>query len=183
MRVSDVMAPGWQSERSRPSDSSAIAAAGWRSGCPVCGYHDKVRQLDAVYHDRERRHAEQPPLVNRFGLMVRGHPLLSNIPRAAHRLSPPRRPSALATYARSGWLHAVAIVGIPATVAALVRPDTSLRFLLSLAVMALFGVVSRPLSERGGKVWDARRSEWEQAMRAWRELRYCSRCDQVFASR
>ena len=40
-----------------------------------------------------------------------------------------------------------------------------------------------PLFERGKAVWSKRTADWEGAMRAWRELRYCSRCDQVFVER
>ncbi|HET6319131.1 MAG TPA: hypothetical protein VFG86_21975 [Chloroflexota bacterium] len=177
------MALGWRTDGTKRTDSLPIAAPGWRSGCPVCGYHDKVRQLDAVYQDRERTRAEQPPLVNRFGLMVRGHPMLSNLPRVPSRLTPPRRPSAVATYIGTGGPHFAMLIGIPAVAALLIRPDTWAQFLMSLLVATLLGATSRPVSERAQKVWHKRTAEWEQAMRAWRELRYCSRCDQIFVAR
>jgi len=178
-----TMALGWRAPSSRPTDSLPIAARGWRSGCPVCGHHDKVRQLDAVYQDRERSRAEQPPLVSRFGLMVRGHPRLSNVPRAALRLSPPRRPSALATIVGISGLQIGALIGVPFAVALLIRPDTFAEFLMSLIVAGLLGGFSGPLNDRAQTAWRARTAEWEKAMRAWRELRYCSRCDQVFVGR
>src|SRR5437773_8868443 len=131
------MALGWRTRESPPTNALPIAAPGWRSGCPVCGYHDKVRQLDAVYQDRERRHSEQPPLVNRFGLMVRGHPLLSNVPRVPSRLTPPRRPSALGTYVGISGPRVAALIGLPLAVSVLTRPDPSLEFLLSLTLASL----------------------------------------------
>jgi hypothetical protein len=163
--------------------STGGVARGWRSGCPVCGYHDKVRQLDAVYQDRERRLGEHPPMVSRFGLIVRGHPGLSPVLRGALRFTPPRRPSVLATALRIGGLQVAAVAIVPACIALLVRPDTFVGYLLSLVVALALGVVSVPLLERGKRVWAARTAEWEKAMRAWRELRYCSRCDQVFVER
>jgi hypothetical protein len=177
-----TMALGWRRATATRTDLP-IAAPGWRSGCPVCGYHDKVRQLDAVYQDRERGRAEQPPLVNRFGLMVRGHPLLAGVPRIPSRLSPPRRPSALTTFIGISGPRVAALVGIPFGIALLIRPDTFAEFLLSLIVAGLLGTFSRPLSDRATVVWTQRTAEWEKAMRAWRELRYCSRCDQVFTER
>jgi len=170
------MASGWQSNQSRQRNQSLpIAAPGWRSGCPVCGYHDKVRLLDVVYQDRERTHAEQPPLVNRFGLMVRGHPLLANVPRGPSRLSPPKRPSAVATYLGRSGAQLGALVGVPFALALVIRFDMFAEFLLSLVVAALLGTYSGPLYERARTAWTQRTAEWEQAMRAWRELRYCSR--------
>jgi hypothetical protein len=178
------MTPAWRTNHSRPNQSLPIAAPGWRSGCPVCGYHDKVRLLDAVYQDHERVRAEQPPLVNRFGLMVRGHPLLTSVPRGApSRLSRPRRPSVVATYVGIGGPQVAILIGLPFAVALLVRFDTFAEFVLSLLVATLLGVFSRPLFDRAQAAWDARTAEWEKAMRAWRELRYCSRCDQVFVGR
>jgi hypothetical protein len=165
-----------------PRDAS-VAVRGWRSGCPECGYHDAVRQLDAVYQDRERRRADQPPLVNRFGLMVRGHPAFTPVPRAVIRYRPPRRPSVLATFMRIGGPQVTGLVCLPLGIALLVRPDTSFEFLVSLLVAALLGAVSVPLRTRGERVWAVRTAEWEKAMRAWRELRYCTRCDQVFVER
>jgi hypothetical protein len=166
-----------------PRDAHPVAPRGWRSGCPVCGHHDKVRLLNAVYQDRERRRAEQPPLVNRYGLMVRGHPGLARVAPGATRLSPPRRPSALATFMRIGGPQVAGLLGVPFGVALLIRPDTSAEFVLSLVVAALLGALSLPLGERVTRAWSARTAEWEQAMRAWRALRYCSRCDQVFLER
>jgi len=177
------MALGWRTRESPPTNALPIAAPGWRSGCPVCGYHDKVRQLDAVYQDRERTQSEQPPLVNRFGLMVRGHPLLSNVPRGPSRLTPPRRPSALATYVGISGPRVAALIGLPVAVSVLIRPDTFAEFLLSLIVAALLGACSGPLYDRAQQAWQTRNAEWEKAMRTWRELRYCSRCDQVFVGR
>ena len=72
---------------------------------------------------------------------------------------------------------------VPASIALLVRPDTFVGYLLSLVAALALGVVSVPLLERGKRVWAARTAEWETSMRAWRELRYCSRCDQVFVER
>ena len=156
---------------------------GWRSGCPGCGYHDTVRQLDAVYQDRERRLGEHPPMVSRFGLIVRGHPGYAPVPRGALRFTPPRRPSVLATSVRTGGLQVALVASIPALIALLVRPDTFVGYLLSLLLALALGVVSVPLLERGKRVWAARTAEWEKSMRAWRALRYCSRCDQVFVER
>jgi hypothetical protein len=149
----------------------------------VCGYHDAVRQLDAVYHDRERRRAIEPPMVNRFGLMVRGHPGLRPVPRGALRHHPPRRPSALAMSVQVGGPQVAALIGVPLGAAFLLRVDTFVEFLMSLIVATLLGAVSGPLLERARRVWAARTAEWQQAMRGWRELRYCSRCDQVFVER
>lgn len=177
------MALGWRSNQSQGKQSLPIAAPGWRSGCPVCGYHDKVRPLDAVYQDRERSRAEQPPLVNRFGLMVRGHPLLTSVPRAPGRLSPPRRPSAVGTYVGISGPQVATLIGLPLGIALLVRFDTFAEFLTSLVVAVLLGAFSGPLYDRARRAWDTRTAEWEKAMRAWRELRYCSRCDQVFTER
>jgi len=176
------MALGWRN-RSPKRTELPIAAPGWRSGCPVCGHHDKVRQLDAVYQDRERGRADQPPLVSRFGLMVRGHPLLSGGPRVPARLSPPRRPSALTTFLGISGLQVGALIGIPFAIALLIQPDTFAEFLLSLIVAGLLGAFSRPLSDRASRARSLRTAEWEQAMRKWRELRYCSRCHQVFVER
>jgi hypothetical protein len=156
---------------------------GWRSGCPVCGYHDKVRPLDAVYQDRERRFAEHPPLVSRFGLLVRSHPGLTPVPRGALRFRPPRRPSFLATSLRVGGLQVAALAAVPVAIALLVRPGTFAEFLVSLVAALFLGAISVPLVERGKGVWARRTAEWEDAMRTWRELRYCSRCDQVFVER
>jgi len=166
-----------------PREAPAVVPRGWRSGCPVCGYHDAVRPLDAVYQDRERRRAEQPPLVNRFGLLVRGHPGLTPVPRGVLRHSPPRRPSVLATFMRIGGPQVLALTSLPFGVALIIRPDTFAEFLMSLVVALVLGASSVPLLERGKRVWAARTAEWEQAMRAWRELRYCSRCDHVFVER
>ena len=148
-----------------------------------CGYHDKVRQFAAVYQDRERRLGEYPPMVSRFGLIVRGHPGLSPVPRGALRFTPPRRPSVLGTSLRTGGLQVAIVAIVPAVIALLVRPNTFVGFLLSLVAALALGVVSVPLLERGKRVWAARTAEWETSMRAWRELRYCSRCDQVFVER
>lgn len=142
-----------------------------------------MRQLNAVYQDRERTWAEQPPLVNRFGLLVRGHPMLKSSPRVVTRVKPPRRPSAVAVYVGSSGPQVTALVGVPFGIAMLVRPDTMVDFGLSLAVALLLGVVSQPLYERGSAALARRTAEWEQAMRAWLALRYCSRCDQVFSDR
>jgi hypothetical protein len=142
-----------------------------------------VRQLDAVYQDRERRQFEQPPLVNRFGLMVRGHPGLMPVPRGALRFSPPRRPSVVATSVRVGGLQVASVASVPLAIALLARPGTFADFLLSLVAAMVLGMVSVPLLDRGKRSWAARTAEWEKAMQAWRELRYCSRCDQVFIER
>jgi hypothetical protein len=158
-------------------------ARGWRSGCPVCGYHDKVRQLDAVYQDRERRLGEHPPIVSRFGLIVRGHPGWAPVPRGALRYTRPRRPSVLGTSLRTGGLQVAAVVVVTAIIALEARPSTFVGFLMSLVAALLLGVMSVPLLERGQRLWAARTAEWEKAMRAWRNLRYCSRCDQVFVER
>ncbi len=160
-----------------------IAAPGWRSGCPVCGYHDKVRLLDAVYQDRELRRADMPPMVSRFGIVLRSHPLHTSIPRAAARMRPPRRPSAVATYIGMNGAQVATLIGIPFAFALLIRLDRTAEFLLSLIIAGVLGAWSGPLSERAQKAWRARTAEFEQAMRHWRGLRYCSRCDQIFVAR
>jgi hypothetical protein len=142
-----------------------------------------VRQLNAVYEDRRRTWAEQPPLVNRFGLLVRGHPMLRTAPRIAARVRPPRRPSALAIHVGTSGMQIGAVLLVPIAVAVLLRPDTFVEFLVSLAAAIALGAVSQPLYERGRAVLTRRNVVWEQEMRAWRALRYCSRCDQVFTDR
>ena len=84
---------------------------------------------------------------------------------------------------RVGGPQVLALTSLPFAVALLMRPDTFAEFLLSLVVALVLGASSVPLTERGKRVWATRTAEWEQAMRAWRELRYCSRCDQVFVER
>jgi hypothetical protein len=167
----------------RSAQSVPVAPAGWRSGCPVCGHHDKVRQLDAVYQDRERTIAEHPPLVNRFGLLVRGHPMLRSVPRVVTRVKPPRRPSALVTHLNTSGVQVGALVGVPFGIALLARPGTVVDCALSLVVALVLGILSEPLLARGRVALARQTAEWEQAMRTWRTLRYCSRCDQVFSAR
>ena len=105
------------------------------------------------------------------------------MPRGVLRFTPPRRPSVLATSLRIGGLQVAAVAIVPLCIALLVRPNTFVGYLLSLVVALVLGMVSVPLLERGRRVWAARTAEWEKAMRAWRQLRYCSRCDQVFVER
>jgi hypothetical protein len=84
---------------------------------------------------------------------------------------------------RVGGPQVAGLIGLPFGIALLVRPDTYFEFLVSLLVAVMLGAVSVPLRVRGERVWAQRTAEWEKAMRAWRELRYCSRCDQVFVER
>jgi hypothetical protein len=148
--------------------------------CPLCGRHDAVRQLHAMYQDR-RRHMPEPPLVTRYGLMMRGAALLVAMPRVPARVPPPRRPSVVSAYiGLQGLQVPLALAALLLAVAGLVEAGTMVAFGASLVVAFLAGLIGGPLHRRGQRTWATRSAEWEQAMRAWRALRYCSRCDHVF---
>jgi purine-cytosine permease-like protein len=143
-----------------------------------------VRPLHVVYHDRHRRRAEYFPLVNRFGMILRGPALLASVPRYPGRLAPPRRPSVVAAYiALAGWPGGLALLGLAAGLILLTPVGPFAEFVGSLGVALVAGWLSVPLSERAQKIWSVRHAAWEQAMNEWQALRYCSRCDQVFPLR
>jgi hypothetical protein len=144
-----------------------------------------VRPLHVVYHDRNRRRAEYFPIVNRFGMILRGPALLASGPRYPSRMSPPpRRPSVLVTYVGiAGWQGALALLGLIVGLILLTPAGAFAEFLGTISVALVLGWFSLPLSERGKRIWGQRHAAWEQAMSEWQALRYCSRCDQVFTQR
>ena len=148
--------------------------------CPMCGRHDAVRRLHVLDHER-RRYRTEPPLVTRYGLMVRGAALLAAVPRSQTRVPPPRRPSLVGAYLGVHGLQVpllVAALGLG--LALLAEATIVLQFGVSVTLAFLAGLLGGPLQRRGARIWNQRNLEWEQAMTAWRSLRYCSRCDHVF---
>ena len=146
-----------------------------------------MRPLHVVYHDRHRRRAEYFPLVNRFGMMLRGPVLMASVPRYPGypgRVAPPRRPSVLAAYVGiAGWQGGLALLGLAIGLVLLTPAGPFAEFLGTLGVALVIGWFSVPLSDRGKRIWSKRWAAWEQAMQDWQALRYCSRCDQVFVQR
>jgi hypothetical protein len=133
-----------------------------------------------MYQDR-RRHLPEPPLVTRYGLMMRGAALLVAMPRAPARVPPPRRPSLVAAYVGlSGVQVPLAMLAVLLGVALVVHAGIIVVFGSSLGAAFLAGLLGEPLRRRGDARWARRTAEWHAAMRAWRNLRYCSRCDHVF---
>jgi hypothetical protein len=133
-----------------------------------------------MYQDR-RRHVVEPPLVTRYGLMMRGAALLMAMPRSPARLPPPRRPSLVGAYiGLEGFQIPLATVALLLGLALVVHAGIVVTFGISVAVALLAGLLGEPLRQRGERRWARRTSEWHAAMRAWRGLRYCSRCDHVF---
>jgi hypothetical protein len=133
-----------------------------------------------MYQDR-RRHVHEPPLVTRYGLMMRGAALLVAMPRSPARLPPPRRPSLVGAYIGLHGLQVpLALAALLLAFAALIEAGLVVTFDASLALALLAGFVAEPIRRRGARTWARRSAEWERAMRHWRGLRYCSRCDHVF---
>ncbi|MBV9546756.1 MAG: hypothetical protein JOY61_20505 [Chloroflexi bacterium] len=174
------IAPGQQRpifQRSRERAAGQVSRAG---SCPVCGRHDAVRQLHAIYQDR-RRHMPEPPLVTRYGLMMRGAALLMTMPRTPARVPPPRRPSLFGAYiGLHGFQVPLALTALLLAFGALIETSVALTFEVTTAVAFFAGLLGEPLHRRGKQRWNARLAEWDKAMQAWRGLRYCSRCDHLF---
>lgn len=63
---------------------------------------------------------------------------------------------------------------------AVVHAGLAVAFGASLGVAFLAGLFGEPLRRAGERRWARRTAEWEHAMRAWRALRYCNRCDHLF---
>lgn len=123
----------------------------------------------------------EPPLVTRYGLMMRGAALLVAMPRLPARVPPPRRPSLIGAYLGiEGFQVPLAAAAVLLALGAVVEAGIVADFIASVAVAFLAGLLGEPLRRRGERTWSKRMADWEQAMRAWRSLRYCSRCDHVF---
>jgi hypothetical protein len=145
----------------------------------MCGQRDAVRSLHAVYYDRRRRRREQLPLINRYGILLRGAALLMAMPGNPGGLRPPHRPSRLAAYFGFGPLELTAgLVGL-GLVAVMLAHSGALELPAALALGLALGTLGSARYERGDQVWATRSDEWERAMQAWRDLRYCVRCNQV----
>jgi hypothetical protein len=133
-----------------------------------------------MYQDR-RRHVPETPLVTRYGLMMRGAALLVAMPRTPARVAPPRRPSVVAAYVGlQGVQIPLAVVALLLAIVLVVHAGMSIAFGSSLGVAFMAGLLGEPLRRRGDRRWAKRTAEWHADMRAWRALRYCSRCDHVF---
>jgi hypothetical protein len=157
--------------------SCATSVAGM---CPICRRHDAVRQLPALYADRARTRAE-PPIVTRYGLIMRGAALLATVPRYGYRVPPPQRPSMVGAYVGlSGLQVPLAALALLLGAVALVEAGPMVELGVSLAIAFLAGLVGDPLRERGARRWAQQTAAWEHAMQVWRGLRYCTRCDQIF---
>jgi hypothetical protein len=123
----------------------------------------------------------EPPLVTRYGVMMRGAALLVAMPRTPARLPPPPRPSLFGAYIGLHGLQVpLASVALVLALGAIMESGIVLFFAITVGVAFLIGLLGEPLRRRGRRTWQARMVEWERAMQTWRALRYCSRCDHLF---
>lgn len=148
--------------------------------CPVCRRHDAVCQLQALHADRMRTRVE-PPIVTRYGLIMRGAALLATVPRYGYRVPPPQRPSVFGAYVGlSGLQVPLAALALALGTVVLFEAGPVIDLAVSVSLAFLAGLLGEPLRERGARRWAQQTARWENAMQVWRGLRYCTRCDQIF---
>ena len=135
--------------------------------CPQCGEIDAVRKVSAIYNNGFSTIPNDSPLVP-YGVVDK---TITTITSLAQKIAPPPEPKDPGGM-NLGCLFLLFIVF-------LIASSTSWIFALGITITLAFLVnyfLFMPLQ----KEYKELKPEWDEAIRRWSELYYCSRDDCVF---